>query len=232
MKKMRGMFVSLAVILVLVACGQSNMTNEELNNNAGGANLDTNEETVNENENENENIQANNDNSNTVDDNEEVNNSNEEKANEEIGMNEEEVAMMDSVTLFFSDDQLMEMYRVASDLSVTSDEAGALEVMNLWASGPTLDGLYPLLPEGTRVEFVEFRDGVAHVSFSDELNDANLGSSGHKMLTEQITLMLEQFGYDRTQIMISGEEVGEFQGHMDLSEPIEAGNPEDYDWME
>lgn len=222
MKKTKGLLLTLAVTLVLTACGQSDVNNEELDNNAGGADLGTNEETVDNNENS----------INEENKDEETTNTTTEDTNQENGTSEEEeVAMIDSPTLFFSDDQLMEMYRVASDTSVTNDEAGAIEVMELWAAGPTLDGLYPLLPEGTNVEFVEFRDNVARVSFSEELNDANLGSSGHKMLTEQIALMLGQFGYDQTQIMISGEEVGEFQGHMDLSEPIEAGNPDDYEWM-
>ncbi|WP_280771328.1 GerMN domain-containing protein [Salipaludibacillus daqingensis] len=244
MKKTKGLLLSLATILVLSACGQSN--NEELeNNNEGAANAETSEE-MNENEeenNSNENIEANenedNGNNNALENNNNNNNDEEqnEEANEEVNneqnnANEEEVAMIDSVTLYFSDDQLLQNYRVNSEVSVTSDEAGGMEAMELWAAGPTQDGLYPLLPEGASVDFVEFHDNIAHVSFSSDINEANLGSSGELMLTEQIALMMEQFGYNQTQILIDGDEVDEFLGHMDLSEPIEAGNPEDYEWME
>jgi len=246
MKKMNGLFLSLAVILMLAACGQSDMNNEELDNNAGGANEETNEETDNENNNEGNNLEENgqedamNDSNNLEENaNEEPNDTNaveeevEVEVNEEANVtNEEEIEMINSVTLYFSDNELMEMYRVESDMSVTKDETGALDAMKLWAAGPNHDKLYPLIPEGTSIEYVEFHNDVAHVSFTDGLNEANLGSSGYKMLTEQIALMLEQFDYDQTQIMISGEVVGEFQGHMDLSEPIQAGNPEDYQWME
>jgi len=245
MKKMNGLFLSLAVILMLAACGQSDMNNEELDNNAGGANEEINEETDNENNNEGNNLEENgqedamNDSNNLEENaNEEPNDTNaveeeEEQVNEEANVtNEEEIEMINSVTLYFSDNELMEMYRVESDMSVTKDEIGALDAMKLWAAGPNHDKLYPLIPEGTSIEYVEFHNDVAHVSFTDGLNEANLGSSGYKMLTEQIALMLEQFDYDQTQIMISGEVVGEFQGHMDLSEPIQAGNPEEYQWME
>jgi len=232
MKIMSGLFLSLAVILMLAACGQSDMNNEELDNNAGGAN----EEITNENNNEGNNLEEN---GQEEDANEETNDTNteeevvEEEVNEEANVtNEEEIEMINSVTLYFSDNELMEMYRVESNISVTKDETGALDAMKLWAAGPNHDKLYPLIPEGTSIEYVEFHNDVAHVSFTDELNEANLGSSGYKMLTEQIALMLEQFDYDRTQIMIGGEIVGEFQGHMDLSEPIQAGNPEEYQWME
>ena len=246
MKKTKGLILSFAVILMLSACGQSEVNNEEIDNNAGGANLETSEANENDN-NEANNLEdnnqeqdevANNNDNESTNENEanevvnEENNTTDDVANEENNNVTDDVVMIDPVTLYFSDDQGLDTYRVETTVSVTKDEAGAMKAMELWSAGPTHDGLYPLLPEGTSVEFVEFHDGVAHVSFSNELNDLNLGSGGLQMLTDQIAMMLQQFDYDQTQIMIEGEEVGEFQGHMDLSDPIEAGNPEDYEWME
>jgi hypothetical protein len=253
MKKITGMFLALGLTLTLAACGQSDTNTNEVENNEGGANANSNEEeTSNENNVANENNEVNNDNleaneqedslnndlNDAANENEIANENDTENANEtEEAANEEmnatdDVAMIESVTLYFSDDQLMEMYRVASDVSVSSDEAGAMEAMNLWTTGPTHEGLYTLLPENTRVETIEFQDNVAHVSFSDDILEANLGSDGEAKITIQVALMMEQFGYNQTKILIAGEEVPNFLGHMDISEPIQAENPEDYAWFE
>ncbi|WP_416148540.1 GerMN domain-containing protein [Salipaludibacillus sp. HK11] len=243
MKKITGIFLALGLTLTLAACGQSDTNNDEAENNAGGANSNE-EETSNENNVDNENNEVNNNNSEGNEQDESLNNDLNENANENTNENETEEAaneemnttddvdMIDSVTLYFPDDQGLEMYRVASDVSVSSDEAGAMEAMNLLIAGPTHDELHALIPENARVDSIEFQDNVAYVSFSDELLEANLGSSGELMLTEQVALMMEQFGYDQTKILIGDEEVPNFLGHMDISEPIQAENPEDYQWFE
>ncbi|UTR08696.1 GerMN domain-containing protein [Evansella sp. LMS18] len=162
--------------------------------------------------------------------NDEENNAAEEEENSEEAA--EDVAVIDGVELYFSDDQLMEIYRVQTDVSVTADENGALEAYQLWASGPDKNSLVSLLPEGTQVQSVSFTDGTARVSFSDAILEANLGSSGELMLTEQIALIAKQFGYDRVQILIEGSVPDVFLGHMEVDEPIEAGNPESYQTMD
>ncbi|WP_158282309.1 GerMN domain-containing protein [Salipaludibacillus keqinensis] len=279
MKKVKGLTLSLGLLMILAACGQGETNSEDANNNVSGTDGSANETELNENdelnENENENgnedeeanestpanennmnedveeHQVNNEEENSVENNlnesmndegnyeeeidNEENNAKEEDeiANEEnTAVEDDEATMIDSVTLYFSDDQLLNTYRVQSDVSVTDDESGAMQAMELWAAGPTHDGLYSLLPQEASVEFVKFHGDTAHVSFSEDLNEANLGSSGELMFTEQVALMMEQFGFDQTQILIVGNEVGEFLGHMDLSDPITAGNPEDYEWME
>ncbi|CAM3922955.1 GerMN domain-containing protein [Alkalicoccus chagannorensis] len=148
------------------------------------------------------------------------------------GTEDQEADVLDSLYLYFADDQLLDTFRVASDHSVTMDDAGAAEAMELWEAGPEQDGLYGLLPEGSSVQSVELDDSLATVSLSGETEEANLGSSGEAMLTEQIAMMMEQFGADETMILIDGEETDNFLGHMDLSEPVQAGSPEDYDLYE
>lgn len=249
MKKLKWLFLSMSLAIVLTACGGENENNSENLNNDPGDNNNVendvnNEENDNSNDvnndiNNNENNDENDENSNEANENnnnnDAENNSNDingENNNNNDNANEEAAAVIDDVTLYFSDDQLLETYRVSSGVSVNEDETGAFEAMELWAAGPTQDGLYPLLPEGTNVDYVEFHDDTAHVSFSEEINEANLGSSGELMLTEQIALMMEQFGFDQTQILIEGDDAGDFLGHMTLSDPVEAGNPDDYEWYE
>lgn len=196
----------------------------EANDEENAENDASNEESNEENEPVNE------DNTENAGNNDDENNAAEEEENTEEAA--EDVAVIDGVELYFSDDQLMEIYRVQTDVSVTSDENGALEAYQLWASGPDKDSLVSLLPAGTQVQSVSFTDGTAHISFSDAILEANLGSSGELMLTEQIALIAKQFGYDRVQILIEGSVPDIFLGHMEVDEPIEAGNPESYQTMD
>ncbi|TVP88001.1 MAG: hypothetical protein EA344_01100 [Alkalicoccus sp.] len=161
------------------------------------------------------------------DENEETNNAaNEENANEEEA--DEEASMVDPLYLYFSDDQLLETFRVEAD-PVTMDESGAEEAMDLWAEGPDDENLYGLFPAEAAVQYVELDGDLANVSLSPEVQNANLGSSGEALMTEQIAMMMEQFGASQTMILIDGNETEEFLGHMSLTEPVEADSPDDYD---
>jgi hypothetical protein len=142
---------------------------------------------------------------------------------------DEEAALVSPLYLYFSDDQLLTTYKVEADHSVSKDEAGAMEAMELWAAGPSEETLYGLLPEGASVQSVELKDGMAYVSLSADVKDANLGSTGEGMLTDHIAMMMEQFGASQTMILIDGEETSDFLGHLDLSQPIEAGSPDNYE---
>ncbi|QKS70173.1 GerMN domain-containing protein [Paenalkalicoccus suaedae] len=246
-------FALLSAVAVLAACGQGEDTTPvDTNTNAEVSNVET-ENNVSEN-----NVVENNDGSanNATDaeepvvnneeeagndvneepvneetatiDNEAVNNEEEEEAVSNDTEANEEAIDVQNVYLYFSDDQLLETYRVETDQLVSMDETGAMEAMALWEAGPSQEGLFGLLPEGASVESVEIDGSTAYVSLSSEVENANLGSSGEAMLTEQIAMMMQQFGATETMLLIEGDEIGEFLGHLDLSTPIQAGNPEDY----
>ncbi|PTL38594.1 GerMN domain-containing protein [Alkalicoccus saliphilus] len=200
----------------------TNTNNQEDN---GNNMSDENNEHNDSNDNSNEN--SSNTDENYEEENEEVNNaSNEENASEEEA--DEEASMVDPLYLYFSDDQLLETLRVEAE-PVTMDESGAEEAMDLWAAGPDDEELYGVFPAEAEVQYVELDGDTANVSLSPEVQNANLGSSGEGLMTEQIAMMMEQFGAAQTMILIDGDETEEFLGHMSLTEPVEADSPEDYD---
>ncbi|WP_147804442.1 GerMN domain-containing protein [Alkalicoccus halolimnae] len=170
---------------------------------------------------------------NNASDNSSNNSSNHDNETEENAGNnaeaDEEAALVSPLYLYFSDDQLLTTYKVEADHSVSKDEAGAMEAMELWAAGPSEETLYGLLPEGASVQSVELEDEMAYVSLSPDVKDANLGSTGEGMLTDHIAMMMEQFGASQTMILIDGEETSDFLGHLDLSRPIEADSPDNYE---
>ncbi len=143
-----------------------------------------------------------------------------EIADENAIETEKENVVLNSIYLYFSDHDLMNVYRVETKDSFTKNEEGILKALQLWADGPKQEGLHSLLPEGVLVQTVENKNGIAYISFSNELSTANLGSTGEGMLVEQIAMIVKQFGYDEVFILINGEVIDSLLGHLDWSEPF------------
>lgn len=134
-----------------------------------------------------------------------------------------------TVTLYFSDNELMNVYRVQKEITVADGEQAEVAALQAWIKGPDEEGLTNLLPPDVVVEYVEDKDGVAHVSFSREILNANLGSGGEAFLITQIVMIMEQFGYEQTQILVEGEIVESLLGHVETGKPVQAQNPEDFE---
>lgn len=141
-----------------------------------------------------------------------------------------EPAVSRTVTLYFSDNELMEMYRVELEVTVEHEADLPKAALERWLQGPDIEGLTGLAPPEVVLEFVRDNGMTAEVSFSAELRNANLGSSGEDMLMRQVALIMAQFGYPQTQIMIEGEIEESVLGHVYTAEPIVAEDPETYAW--
>lgn len=133
------------------------------------------------------------------------------------------------ITFYFSDSQLMKIYREEREVEVPDEAKPEQLALDLWAAGPEGSGLEGLVPDGTRVEWVKEENGTAYVSFSENIRDANLGSSGEQALVEQVVMIMEQFGYRQTRILVEGETVETLLGHMTLEDPIPAKDPNDFE---
>ncbi|MFN7249499.1 MAG: Gmad2 immunoglobulin-like domain-containing protein [Anaerobacillus sp.] len=144
----------------------------------------------------------------------------------------EEMNETHTVVLYFSDNDLTATYRINKDVFVRNKDHLAKAALEAWIDGPEHEELTGLVNTNVIVEYVEELDGIANVSFSKEIQGINLGSSGELMFAEQIAMILQQFGFDRTQILVEGR-VGEtLLGHLYTGEPIIANDPESYLWVE
>ncbi|WP_209121323.1 Gmad2 immunoglobulin-like domain-containing protein [Alkalihalobacillus sp. BA299] len=136
------------------------------------------------------------------------------------------------VVLYFPDHDLMSTYRVEKEIVVRKGEDVTKAALENWIKGPDHEELTGLIDSDVIIEYVEEVDGIAHVSFSKEIQESNLGSSGELMFAEQIAMIMQQFGFDRTQILVEGR-VGEtLLGHLYTGDPIEANDPESYLWVD
>lgn len=136
------------------------------------------------------------------------------------------------VILYFSDNDLMSTYRIYKEIIVRKGEELYEATLQAWLDGPDHEDLSGLFHSDVFIEYVEIVDGVAYVSFSKEIYESNLGSSGELMFAEQLALIMEQFGYERTQIMVEGSTGEALLGHLYTGEPIVANDPESYLWID
>ncbi|WP_332689364.1 GerMN domain-containing protein [Halalkalibacter lacteus] len=223
--KKHWMFLLLGLsILLLGACGQGTTSNEQEEQPADGIESEENSDLVEE---ETE-----------VDTDEEVEPEVDsetvetETEAEDTPTNEEGSSeTTSSIELVFSDDQVIDMYRVERQLEITED-ALFVATLEAWVQGPTEEGLISIIPSDVEVQSVEDKEGVAHVSFSSELLNAQVGSGTEYMLVQQIAMAMQQFGFDETQILIDGEVHSELFGHIDTSQPIVAEDISDYEKVE
>lgn len=145
---------------------------------------------------------------------------------------EEQESTTENVTLYFADNQLMGNYRFSQDIVVQGDQDVMEVAFQAWIAGPPHTELSTLIPAEVVLEYIQIKDGIAHVSFSEEIRNANLGSSGENMLVTQIVMIMKEFGYDQTQILIGGEVHESLAGHLLIDEPLTAPDPEEFEWME
>lgn len=152
----------------------------------------------------------------------------EKNANSKQGNEQEQDALIkEKVYVYFADDELLETYKLEVEIEAPKKQL-AKKALETWIAGPNQAGLISLVPSDTKVESIEAKDDVAHVSFSKEFLQANVGSSGEAMLFEQLAMIMQQFDFPKTQILIEGEIKEELFGHMMTNEPFEAQDPAMY----
>lgn len=139
---------------------------------------------------------------------------------------------LQEVVLYFSDNEAMNIYRVKTEVVAKTESEIPRAALEAWIKGPEHEELVGVIPSNVIVEDVEDVDGVAHVSFSKEIQEKGLGSTGEIMLVEQLAMIMEQFGFDSTQILVEGEMGDSLFGHLYTADPIIAKDPETYQWID
>ena len=138
----------------------------------------------------------------------------------------EEEAVTEEVTVYYLDGDLMNTISENRSLEAASENDLPFEAVQAWLDGPETEDATSPLPVETEVQFVEFKDNTAYVSFEPSVLDATtVGSTLELAFVEQLAALMDQFGYGQTQILIDGEVVTDFYGHREIDQPIEATDP-------
>lgn len=126
----------------------------------------------------------------------------------------------------------MDMYGEKREIEARTEDALPKAALETWIEGPIHEQLKTLLPKDVAVLDATIEGDTATVDFSQEIENANLGSGGEMFVVEQIALTMLQFGAPKTQILIEGQVEETLAGHVTICGPVEAPDPDEFEVLE
>lgn len=100
----------------------------------------------------------------------------------------------------------------------TIEENAVIALVSTKPQDARMDDVVPI---GTKVLNFKVENGIAYVDFSKEIARRGQGSYAEMMMTYAIVNTLTEFPQiTKVQILVEGEKVITFSGHMDLEEPL------------
>jgi len=127
-----------------------------------------------------------------------------------------------TVTLYFANAGANGLVAESREIYVFKHDPIEAEVFYELAKGPVTQGLYPTIPEGTRILSVETEDGICKLNLSEEFIDNAVGGSAGELVTVYsiVNTLTELPGIEKVQFLIDGK-VREAYIHLEFSEPFE-----------
>ncbi len=123
------------------------------------------------------------------------------------------------IVLVFADKELMDNYKETRKIKYTKEEDLPKLALEEWKKGPVNTKLQSIVPKDVTIQSIKKQNNGAIVSFSSEIKNANLGSTGEDFLLQQVATILSQFDYKNTKFLIDEKEVETILGHADASRP-------------
>lgn len=124
--------------------------------------------------------------------------------------------------LYFSDKNAEKLVAETRSVTVNSKESLEYAILNELLKGPEEDGLYPTMPEGTKILSVETKEGTCFVNVSQEFKSKHTGGSASETMTiySVVNTLTELDGIKKVQFLIEGQKVEVFI-HYIFNEPFE-----------
>ncbi len=124
--------------------------------------------------------------------------------------------------LYFSDENAEELVAETRSVTINSKESLEHAIVNELIKGPEKDGLYPTIPEGTKILSVETKEGTCFVNLSQEFKTKHPGGSAGETMTiySIVNTLTELDTIDKVQFLIEGQKQEVFI-HYIFNEPFE-----------
>ncbi len=143
-----------------------------------------------------------------------------EKAEEEEKVEIIPEEELKEITLYFADNQanLLVPEKRLVYISSTLAKQMIIELIN----GPQTEGLYPTLPEGTKLSELYIAENIAYVDLSEEVIKNHPGGSAAEIMSVYsiVNTLTEIDSIQAVQILIAGQERESLTGHLDISRPL------------
>lgn len=128
------------------------------------------------------------------------------------------------VTLYFSDDQAMNLVPEEREAAKEKDEAMESVIVHELIKGPANTNLGQVIPNGTKLLSAKVTDGIAYIDFSKEFRDNHWGGSAGETITiyAVVDSLCQLPGIEKVQFLLEGDKQESIlNGNMDTSVPIE-----------
>ncbi|GAB4117407.1 MAG: hypothetical protein Kow00103_14130 [Candidatus Caldatribacteriota bacterium] len=124
------------------------------------------------------------------------------------------------ITLYFADNQANFLVPEKRLVSVSSTLAKQM-ILEL-IKGPQTEGLYPTLPEGTKLSELYIAENIAYVDLSEEVIKNHPGGSAAEIMSiySIVNTLTEIDSIQAVQILVAGQERKSLTGHLDISRPL------------
>lgn len=113
------------------------------------------------------------------------------------------------ITLYFMDKENREIEPEARQIDVRLLLENPYEVLvNMLIEGPKNENLIGIIPQGTKINNIEIKEGIVYIDFSDNfINEQTLGENQEKMIINSILkTLVELREVNGIKILINGEE--------------------------
>ena len=113
------------------------------------------------------------------------------------------------ITLYFMNKEKGELEPEARQIDARMLLENPYEVLvNMLIEGPKNDNLIGIIPQGTKINNIEIKEGIVYIDFSDDfINEQTLGEDQEKMIINSILKTLVELSeVNGIKILINGEE--------------------------
>lgn len=113
------------------------------------------------------------------------------------------------ITLYFMNKEKGELEPEARQIDAIMLLENPYEVLvNMLIEGPKNENLIGIIPQGTKINNIEIKEGIVHIDFSEEfINEQTLGKEQEKMIINSILkTLIELREVNGIKILINGEE--------------------------
>lgn len=125
------------------------------------------------------------------------------------------------ITLYFSGSEGDMLIPEEREVEKKGEPEETIVVREL-IKGPSQQGLFKTIPEGTSLLSLTVSDGIANVNFSKEIQTKHWGgSAGESMTVYSVVNSLDLVeGINKVQFLVEGNKVESLLGHIDTSKPL------------
>ncbi len=133
-------------------------------------------------------------------------------------------AQWKNVGLYFTDKSGDKLIRTDTNIAYNNNESIEKMIVSRLVDGPVEAGLYPVIPEDTKLLGVSVREGVCYVNFDSMFANGNVNASGNLPVYAVVNSLCELNEIKSVRIMIDGNSDIYYRENLNLNQNLDFDN--------